>query len=112
MDKFSLIDNKYCSVNDQPAIIFNDGTKAWFSNNMLNRLNGPAITKSDGSKYWYVSDKLHSINDNPAVELSDSTKIWFNYGKLYRTNNVVYLSPKIKVHISGSELIKTLIYNE
>lgn len=35
-----------------------DGTEAWYKNNAFNRLDGPAVIKSDGTRYWYINGNL------------------------------------------------------
>ena len=34
-----------------------NGTKFWFLNGKLHRLDGPAIETPDGTKYWYLNDE-------------------------------------------------------
>jgi hypothetical protein len=48
---------------DGPAIVWNDGTKAWFINGEYHREDGPAIEWSDGSKFWYLNDKNYSEDE-------------------------------------------------
>jgi hypothetical protein len=44
-------------------------------------ING-MIIDSDGSKRWYHNDNLHRI-DGPAIEYKNGRKEWFLYGVLY-----------------------------
>ncbi len=52
---------------------YSNGTKSWFINGELHRLDGPAIEFSDGTKYWYIKNQQHR-EDGPAVELSNGKK--------------------------------------
>ena len=52
------------------------GTKRWFLNGKLHRIDGPAIEWSDGNKFWYLNDKLHR-EDGPAVEWVSGYKSWY-----------------------------------
>jgi len=47
---------------------------------MLHRLDGPAIIWSDGSKAWFVDGKRHRL-DGPAVEYATGTRLWYVDGK-------------------------------
>ena len=90
---------------DGPAIEYADGSEAWYLNNQLHRVGGPAITLSltsnkpfytmeialhAGDKAWYQNDELHRT-DGPAVERHNGQKLWYINGNK--------LSPKeIKEH--------------
>ena len=39
---------------EQPAIEDANGTKHWYQNHQLHRVEGPAIECTDGTKYWYL----------------------------------------------------------
>ena len=39
---------------DGPAVIWTDGTYAWFQNGLRHRINGPAVVWTDGTKWWYL----------------------------------------------------------
>jgi len=67
---------------DGPAMVYENGTKAWFINGQLHRTDGPAIEYADGAKYWYQSGKLHR-KDGPACITSLGTEAWWLYGKRY-----------------------------
>ena len=60
-----------------------NGTKVWYVNNKLHRIDGPAVEYSDGAKAWYVNGKCHRL-DGPAVEWSDGSKVWYVNGKRHR----------------------------
>ena len=65
---------------DGPAVEDASGTKRWFLNDKLHRTDGPAVEDTDGSKHWYQDGKLHRI-DGPAVEYADGTKYWYLDGE-------------------------------
>ena len=71
--KLYTLDNKFIvKTNVYPSnftgiIEFFDGSKNWYVNDKLHRLDGPAIEHPKGSKEWYVNWKLHRIG-GPAIE--------------------------------------------
>ena len=95
--------------DDLPAIEWSDGTKKWYKNNMIHRVDGPAIIippglnelqsptlrfhsinrpaveRSDETKLWYLNNELHR-EDGPAVEKSNGTKIWYQNDALHRVD--------------------------
>ena len=79
---------------DGPAIEYADGSEAWYLNDQLHRVGGPAITLSltcdkpfytmeialhAGDKAWYQNNKLHRT-DGPAVERNNGTQLWYING--------------------------------
>ena len=63
--------------NDQPAVIWVNGTKEWYQHGKRHRDNDkPAIVRADGSKEWYQNGEHHRDNDQPAVIRIDGTKWW------------------------------------
>ena len=77
MYRFRYVDNELKTDRmyhrtDGPAIIWDDGTTAWFFNGFLHNLSGPAVIDvSEKFKVWVVNDRLHRI-DGPAVEFDDN----------------------------------------
>ena len=61
---------------DGPAVEYANGTKSWYLNGERHREDGPAIECANGNKYWYLNGKLHRT-DGPAIERTDGTKYWF-----------------------------------
>jgi len=65
------------SKNNQPICKTSvSGTKRWFLNEKLHRLDGPAVEYFDGDKLWFLHDRLHRL-DGPAVEYIDGDKEWW-----------------------------------
>jgi len=64
---------------DGPAVIWEDGTKAWFVNGVQHREDGPALEFANGSKEWYADGKLHRI-DGPAIVYADGYTQWWLQG--------------------------------
>jgi hypothetical protein len=74
--------NKLHSFNDQPAIIYVNGSKFWYQHGELHRDNDqPAAIYSNGRKSWYQNGERHRDNDLPAVIHVDGLKLWYQYGK-------------------------------
>jgi hypothetical protein len=69
------IENKIHCEND-PALIFDNGTKGYYSNGELHRLDGPAVEYYYGEKQWFVHNKLHRIN-GPAIEHANGDKEYY-----------------------------------
>lgn len=70
--------------------IYGDGDIRWFNRNGVDTYfgyhnnYGPAVIGVHGSKWWYVNDKLHRLN-GPAKMWSDgNVEYWIN-GKYYNT---------------------------
>ena len=59
-----------------------DGSKRWYLNDKLHRVDGPAKEWANGDKCWYLNNKLHR-KDGPAVEFANS-KHWYLNGLLHR----------------------------
>ena len=57
-----------------------NGSKEWYLDGKLHRVEGPAVEDADGTKEWYLNDKLHRT-DGPAVEDADGTKEWHLNGQ-------------------------------
>jgi len=71
------------------------GTKHWYQNNKLHRVDGPAIEYADGTKFWYVDGKCHRT-DGPAIECASGTKSWYLDGKyLTRAQWLEAVKPKV-----------------
>jgi hypothetical protein len=66
------------SFNDQPAIIYANGTMKWYQHGNLHRDKDlPAVIYSNGRKVWYQNGELHRDNDQPAVIYIDGRKEWY-----------------------------------
>jgi hypothetical protein len=64
---------------DGPAYEGANGTRSWFLNGKLHREDGPAVEWADGSKGWYLDDRKHRV-DGPACERADGSKAWWLNG--------------------------------
>jgi len=42
-----------------------DGTRRWYKNEELHRVDGPAVESADGSKEWWINGKdvTNEVND-------------------------------------------------
>jgi len=68
------------NINDEPAVIYVDGTKMWCKNGMLHRDNDPAIEECGGAQFWYKNGLLHRDGDLPAAIYADGSKTWYKNG--------------------------------
>ena len=64
---------------DGPAIEYANGDKYWHKDGMLHREYGPAVERVNGDKEWYIEGTRHRI-DGPAIE-HKSGKWWYLDGK-------------------------------
>ena len=53
-----------------------DGTKEWWLNGKLHRVDGPAWEGADGTKEWFLNGKRHRV-DGPAIEFANGAKVWW-----------------------------------
>ncbi|HUS50962.1 MAG TPA: hypothetical protein VMZ91_12415 [Candidatus Paceibacterota bacterium] len=79
------------------------GTKYWFLNGKLHRVDGPAIEYENGSKEWFLNGKLHR-DDGPAIEDSNGKKCWYLNGKKVKEEDVI-----INAYLTEREYIKFVI---
>jgi hypothetical protein len=78
--KIDEFGSEYYKTKDGERIEYPNGTKLWYDDGKLHRLDGPAVEWADGSKAWYVNDKPHRT-DGPAVEYTNGYKKWFINGR-------------------------------
>lgn len=57
-------------------IVDEQGTKRWYLNDNLHRIDGPAVEYPSGYKKWYLNGERHR-EDGPAITCSDEYKAWF-----------------------------------
>ena len=67
---------------DGPAVEFTNGTKWWYLNGKIHRENGHAVEYASGAKYWCLNGKQHRVN-GPAIEYANGDKYWYLNGKRY-----------------------------
>ena len=65
--------------------LFPDGSKSYYNlNGKLHRENGPAIIYSDGSKAYFINGNRHRVT-GPAIEYSDGNFEYWYKGKYIST---------------------------
>jgi len=86
-------------------IVDNRGTKLWYVNDKLHRIDGPASEWADGTKYWYQNGELHR-EDGPAIERYDGHKSWFVNGMRHREDGPAVISSSgwKEWHLNGVEV--------
>ena len=85
-------------------IEYPDGTKEWYLDYELHRLDGPAIEFADGSKYWYRNGLKHRL-DGPAIEDSSGANFWFINDEHVSGKVIAWLEEQnITLPMSESEL--------
>ena len=66
----------------EPAVIYKNGTKEWYSKNLLHRYPSPAIEYSNGDKEYWFQGKRHRA-DGPAVIIGNK-QYWYKRGKFVK----------------------------
>lgn len=69
--------------NDEPAVIYPDGKKAWFNEGLRHRDSNPAIVGKNGNYAWYYKGRLHR-EDGPALQEDNGDKTWYKHGRIHR----------------------------
>ena len=92
-DNYISSDHNFHS-NDTVIIEGINGSKKWYQNGQLHRLDGPAREWYDGSKFWYQNGKLHRL-DGPAVERIDGTQEYWISGCKYTESEFKFFSQAI-----------------
>ena len=64
----------------------------WTLDQYQNRqTHSPVVEWADGSKFWYVDNQLHRL-DGPAVEFISGSKHWYIQGQEYTEAEFLLLS--------------------
>jgi len=58
-------------------------SRSWWEEGRLHRLDRPAVEHNNGAKFWFYEGKLHKL-DGPAIESSDGSKEWYKEDKRHR----------------------------
>lgn len=65
---FSGVDKKLHSVDDQPAVVYANGTKWWYKNGKVHRDgNKPAVIWENGTMEWFIDGMRHRTDGGPTV---------------------------------------------
>jgi hypothetical protein len=88
---------------------YNDGSKEWYLNDELHRVDGPAVEKANGIKIWYLNGKYHRVN-GPAIEYPNGTKSWYLNDQLHREDGpaVENFSGRKAWYLNGEFLFRLL----
>ena len=93
-----FIEEVYRLPNNFTGIIkYSNGTKEWYFEGKIHRIDGPAVEYSVGTKQWFVEGKRHRIG-GPAIEWFDGTKHWYINGKeaIEEEHDLLYSIMKLK----------------
>lgn len=96
--------------DDEPSIIYPDGTTYYHKNGKLHRNEDkPAIVSPDGSKQYYKNGEVHRDGDNPAIINSEGYKAYYKNGELHRNGEepaIITPTGVKKYYIRGVEYTK------
>lgn len=73
-------------------IIDSNGTKHWFLDGLLHRVDGPAVEYENGHRVWYLNGQFHR-EDGPAIEYMDGAKAWYLNGIRHRIDGPAVIRP-------------------
>ena len=80
------------SENDQPAVVYADGTRWWYDGGHVHRDGGPAVIHSNGVEEWWWHNRRHR-EGGPAVTYPATAAItptlrgvkqWWTTGQMVR----------------------------
>ena len=74
--------NRTISINGNPSIVWDNGTKEWRDNGILHRKKMPAIEYSNGDEEWWIYGMRHR-EDGPAV-IYGNKQFWFEFGEFIK----------------------------
>jgi hypothetical protein len=52
-------DGFYHSYNDEPAVVYNDGSKYWYKSGSIHRETDAAVIRHDGLKQYWLDGKQY-----------------------------------------------------
>ncbi|MCA8354219.1 hypothetical protein [Burkholderia cepacia] len=67
---------------DGHAVMYFNGTRAWYLNGILHRIDGPALLFQDGRGLWFKNGLPHR-EDGPAITPFDDRHEWYVEGVEY-----------------------------
>jgi hypothetical protein len=78
----------------------------WYKNNVLHRVDGPAIEYSNGDEEWYFEGKLHRINGPAYISQSGKYKEWYEYGLIHRLDGpaVIFITGAVAWFYKGKNI--------
>jgi hypothetical protein len=82
----TITENEWHALSNKERNLFtgivkwNNGSVSYFENGNLHRLDGPAVTNTQGYKSWHFKGKRHNLNC-PARIYSDGYAEYWIYGK-------------------------------
>ena len=65
---------------EEYCVEYVNGSKYWYQNDKLHRLDGPAVKYDNGDKAWYQNGLLHRL-DGHAVKWASGDKDWYINGE-------------------------------
>lgn len=78
--------------NDEPAVIYFNGTKEWYQNGKRHRVGGPAVTYKNGAEIWYQNGRQHR-EDGPAQTFPNGHLCWYRNGEKHRADGPAIIFP-------------------
>ena len=93
-----MVDYRIIKIGDNSFIEEFLGAKNWYQNDLLHRLDGPAIEWSTGKKEWYQNGLSHRL-DGPAIEYANGEKFWYYEDKLIECSSKEQFERIIKLRL-------------
>ena len=77
--KVHFVDGLVHNDNDEPSLIYKDGSREWDHKNKRHRDGKPGYISSDGTmRMWFHDGKLHRTNGPAIVNSNDANEWWLN----------------------------------
>jgi hypothetical protein len=89
--------------DDNPAIIYGNGSREWYVCGKRHRLHLPALLNISGTSCWYVDGNLHRDDDLPACVFSTGRREWYVHGQRYRVEGDTDGHPHELYYINGKQ---------
>lgn len=85
------------------VIEWSNGSKEWFQNGLLHRIDGAAMEYTDGTKYWCQNNLFHRL-DGPAIEQWNGKKEYWilDIGSKIDKKTIWDISIYVGEHIIGT----------
>lgn len=68
------------------VLVYSNGDRRWYLDDLLHREDGPAFEFASGTKHYFLKGRRHREN-GPAIEAASGVKKWYLGGVQYTEEN-------------------------
>lgn len=100
------------SIESKTVEVDETGVRRWLQDEVLHRLDGPAVVRPDGREEWYRNGNLHR-DDGPAMVIGGN-EFWYRHGRLHRWDGpaVVRVDGTSEWWLNGTRIGDPTMMNE